>query len=151
MYHSLFNARTKTAILYHLFMLFLPFKSDNILTKQQSTGKLGEDIATHYLQKSGYTILERNWRFRKAEVDIIAKDGEILVFVEVKAKSYTYFGAPEESVSTYKENLIIDAAHQYMIKIGHDWEIRFDIISIVFDKNKDASITHFKDAFFPSL
>jgi putative endonuclease len=151
MYHSLFNVSTKAAILYHLFMLFLPFKSDNILSKQQSTGKLGEDIASNFLQKAGYSLLERNWRFRKAEIDIIAKDGEVLVFVEVKAKSYTYFGAPEESVSSYKEDLIIDAAHQYMIKIGHDWEIRFDIISIVLDKNKGTSITHFKDAFFPSL
>lgn len=121
------------------------------MARQQTIGSLGEETATFFLQKIGYIILERNWRFRKAEIDIIAKDGEVLVFVEVKAKSYTYFGAPEESVSSYKENLIIDAAHQYMIKIGHDWEIRFDIISIVFDKNKDASITHFKDAFFPSL
>ncbi|MBK7806541.1 MAG: YraN family protein [Saprospiraceae bacterium] len=121
------------------------------MARQQTIGNLGEEKATLFLQEIGYKILERNWRFSKAEIDIIAKDGEVLVFVEVKSKSYTFFGAPEESVSAYKENLIIDAAHQYMIKIGHDWEIRFDIISIVFDKNKDASITHFKDAFFPSL
>ncbi|MBP6239026.1 MAG: YraN family protein [Saprospiraceae bacterium] len=121
------------------------------MARQQTIGNLGEEKATLFLQEIGYKILERNWRFSKAEIDIIAKDGEVLVFVEVKSKSYTFFGAPEESVSAYKENLIIDAAHQFMIKIGHDWEIRFDIISIVFDKNKDASITHFKDAFFPSL
>ena len=121
------------------------------MARQQTIGNLGEEKATLFLQEIGYKILERNWRFSKAEIDIIAKDGEVLVFVEVKSKSYTFFGAPEESVSAYKENLIIDAAHQYMIKIGHDWEIRFDIISIVFDKNKDASITHFKDAFFASL
>jgi len=121
------------------------------MARQQTIGNLGEEKATLFLQEIGYKILERNWRFSKAEIDIIAKDGEVLVFVEVKSKSYTFFGAPEESVSAYKENLIIDAAHQYMIKIGHDWEIRFDIISIVFDKNKNASITHFKDAFFPSF
>ncbi len=121
------------------------------MARQQTIGNLGEEKATLFLQEIGYQILERNWRFSKAEIDIIAKDGEVLVFVEVKAKSYTYFGAPEESVSAYKENLIIDAAHQYMLKIGHDWEIRFDIISIVFDKNKNASITHYKDAFFPSF
>ena len=121
------------------------------MARQQTIGNLGEEKATLFLQEIGYKILERNWRFSKAEIDIIAKDGEVLVFVEVKAKSYTYFGAPEESVSAYKENLIIDAGHQYMLKIGHDWEIRFDIISIVFDKNKNASITHYKDAFFPSL
>jgi len=121
------------------------------MARQQTIGNLGEEKATLFLQEIGYQILERNWRFSKAEIDIIAKDGEVLVFVEVKSKSYTFFGAPEESVSAYKENLIIDAAHQYMLKIGHDWEIRFDIISIVFDKNKNASITHYKDAFFPSF
>ena len=52
--------------------------------------------------------MERNWRFSKAEIDIIAMDGNVLVFVEVKAKSYTFFGAPEESISAYKENLIIE-------------------------------------------
>lgn len=121
------------------------------MARQQTIGKLGEDKACQYILKEGYNLLERNWRFSKAEIDIIAKDGEVLVFIEVKAKSYTFYGAPEESISSYKENLIIDAAQQYMIKVGHDWEIRFDIISIVFDKNKDASITHYKDAFFPSL
>jgi putative endonuclease len=123
----------------------------NSMAKQQSIGKLGEDIACDFLIKKGYELLERNWRFSKAEIDIIAKDGAVLVFVEVKAKSYTYFGAPEDSISAYKENLIIDAASQYMQKINHDWEIRFDIISIVFDKEKNHSVTHYKDAFFPSI
>ncbi|MFZ1559672.1 MAG: YraN family protein, partial [Saprospiraceae bacterium] len=85
------------------------------MARQQTIGNLGEEKATLFLQEIGYKILERNWRFSKAEIDIIAKDGDVLVFVEVKSKSYTFFGAPEESVSAYKENLIIDAAHQYMI------------------------------------
>jgi putative endonuclease len=121
------------------------------VARQQSIGKLGEDKAESYLIGLGYAILERNWRFSKAEIDIIAKDGDILVFVEVKAKTYTYFGAPEESISAHKENLIIDAGNQYMLSVNHMWEIRFDIISVIFDKNNNATITHFKDAFFPGL
>jgi len=62
------------------------------MARQQTIGNLGEEKATLFLQEIGYQILERNWRFSKAEIDIIAKDGEVLVFVEVKAKSYTYFG-----------------------------------------------------------
>lgn len=121
------------------------------MAKQQKIGLLGETTACNYLQHIGYQVLERNWRFSKAEIDIIAMDAKVLVFVEVKAKSYTFFGAPEESISSYKENLIFDAANQYMLKINHDWEIRFDIISIVFDKALQPTISHFKDAFFPSI
>ena len=121
------------------------------MSKQQKLGNLGEDTACLFLENLGYKILERNWRFSKAEIDIIAKENEVLIFVEVKAKSYTYYGSPEESISTYKENLIIDAASQYMISVNHDWEIRFDIISIVFDKNLKPHIAHYKDAFYPSI
>jgi putative endonuclease len=76
---------------------------------------------------------------------------EILVFVEVKSKTYTYYGAPEESISSHKERLLVDAAGRYMEQINHDWEIRFDIISIVFDKNMKPTISHYKDAFYPSF
>ncbi|KXK37749.1 MAG: YraN family protein [Saprospiraceae bacterium] len=119
--------------------------------RQHLIGKRGEDHAVAFLQEAGYDILERNWRFSKAEIDIIAKDGDILVFVEVKTKSYTYFGAPEESVSAHKEALMIDAAGQYMESINHEWEIRFDIISIVLNKDDQFEITHYKDAFYPSI
>lgn len=121
------------------------------MAKQQKIGKLGEDTATAYLESLGYEILERNWRFRRAEIDIICKEKNILIFVEVKAKSYTFYGAPEESISAYKEGLIVDAASQYMVEKNHEWEIRFDIISIVFDKNLVPKIAHFKDAFFPGI
>jgi putative endonuclease len=121
------------------------------MAKQHQNGKLAEDIATQFLTDLGYTVLERNWRFSKAEVDIIAKDKKILVFVEVKSKTYSYYGAPEESISSSKERLIIDAAGVYMEQIGHDWEIRFDIISILFDKQMNPTISHFKDAFYPSV
>lgn len=113
-------------------------------------GQKGEELAALHLEASGYTILERNWRYRKAEIDIICQKDRMLIFVEVKAKSYTYFGEPEESISPYKENLIIDAASQYMILYGHEGEIRFDIISILFEK-KEPVLRHYEDAFFPGL
>lgn len=122
-----------------------------IMARQQKIGKLGEDMAVLFLKEAGYHILERNWRFSKAEVDIIAKDGNVLVFVEVKSRSYTYYGEPEESVSAFKEGLLIDAANRYMASIDHTWEIRFDVISVIFDKALHPKITHFKDAFFPGL
>jgi putative endonuclease len=121
------------------------------MARQQTIGLLGEDTAAAYLQGLGYIILERNWRFSKAEIDIICKDQGVLVFVEVKSKSYTYFGEPEDSVSAFKETLIIDAANRYMEKVAHDWAIRFDIVSILFDKKRNPKITHFKDAFFPGI
>lgn len=121
------------------------------MARQQTIGLLGEDVAAAYLLDLGYIILERNWRFSKAEIDIICKDGDILVFVEVKSKSYSFFGAPEESITSYKENLIVDAANRYMESISHDWALRFDIISILFDKKRNPTLTHFKDAFFPGI
>ncbi len=118
------------------------------MTEKHDLGRKGEDFAVNYLIKRGFTILERNWRFSKAEIDIICKKEEILVFVEVKTKSYTYFGQPEESVDLKKETLIIDAANRYMEKVHHDWEIRFDIITLILQKDNSFKIKHFEDAFF---
>jgi putative endonuclease len=110
-------------------------------------GNRGETLAEKYLHETNYQILERNWRFSRAEVDLIAKDGEVLVFVEVKTRSSDFFGKPEESVSPKKEALLKDAAAVYMEQIGHQWEIRFDVISILI-KGEGYTIEHFKDAFF---
>ena len=82
------------------------------------TGKKGEDIAVDYLVEKGYVVLERNWRFKKAEIDIIAKDDDgTLVFVEVKTRTYTYFGEPEAFVDDKKKSLMLYAASEYMRKI----------------------------------
>ena len=118
------------------------------MSSKKEIGQIGEDAAVRYLANLGYQILQRNWRFSHAEIDIIAKDQEILVFIEVKTRSYDYFGQPEDSIDERKENLISDAASQYMVLIKHDWEIRFDIISILMDKNQKLSINHYKDAWF---
>lgn len=121
------------------------------MAKHLETGKTGENLAVKFLKEKGYEILETNWRFRRSEVDIIAKDGPILVFVEVKTRSYDYFGKPESFVSARKKVLLQDAAAAYMHHIKHTWEIRFDIIGILMPKNKNVEINHFEDAFFPGL
>lgn len=121
------------------------------MAKHLETGKKGENLAVEYLKKKGYEILETNWRFRRSEVDIIAKDGPILVFIEVKTRSSDYYGKPESFVSKRKKVLMMDAASAYMNKISHTWEIRFDIIGILIEKNKDVIISHFEDAFFPGI
>ena len=117
--------------------------------RNREIGDIGENLAINHLELSGHTILERNWRYRKAEIDIIAREGEALVFVEVKTRSYDHYGRPEEFVKEKQESLIMDAAQRYMEQIGHDWEVRFDIIAIILKKApQKPEIQHFKDAFF---
>jgi putative endonuclease len=109
-------------------------------------GETGEKIAVEYLEKLGYRILERNWRYRRSEVDIIAMLDDVLVFVEVKTRSTDLFGAPELSFSERKEQLLISALGAYMRKIGHDWAYRIDLISIVLHGEAIQSLQHFENA-----
>ena len=113
-------------------------------------GKRGEQLAVSFLEKKEYQILETNWRHRRAEVDIIAKDGVVLVFVEVKTRNNNHYGEPETAVDQKKEDLLASAGAAYMRKIAHDWEIRFDIISIIYKNEQSFTIKHFEDAFFPN-
>lgn len=112
-------------------------------------GKKGEEIALKFIEKKGCRVLEVNWRYRKSEIDIIAMDGEVLIFIEVKSRSSDYFGRPETFVDQRKQELIVDGAQAYMEEVGHEWEVRFDIISILFHNEVYQSVEHLKDAFFP--
>lgn len=121
------------------------------MAKHLETGATGENLARALLEHKGYAILESNWRYKRAEVDIIAKDGETLVFIEVKTRSTDAFGKPEEFITPQKESLLVAAASAYMEQTGHDWAIRFDIISVIYRSERDYRIEHFEDAFFPGL
>lgn len=121
------------------------------MARHNDIGQQGEALAQTYLNNAGFEILEQNWRHSKAEVDLIAKDGAILVFIEVKTRSYTYFGQPESFVTPKKKQLLAKAASVYMEQIGHDWEIRFDVVSVILPEGKPPQIQHFPDAFFPGL
>lgn len=105
-------------------------------------GKEGEKAASSFLEKKGYSILTTNYRVRKSEVDIIAKQGDTVVFVEVKKRRNTHYGMPESFVSESQQERIQRAAEHYQEEENWNGEIRFDIIAI--EKN---DIHHFEDAF----
>ena len=111
-------------------------------------GKLGEDLAVQYLTDKGYEILERNWHNIHKEVDIIAKDGQYLVIVEVKTRQNDEYGEPDLAVTKRKQRMLIAAANAYISRKELDMETRFDIISIVF-KDSEPVIDHIVDAFLP--
>ncbi|KAB1231761.1 YraN family protein [Chryseobacterium viscerum] len=110
-------------------------------------GKIAEDLATDYLQKNGYKILIRNFRFQKAEIDIIAEKNDLIIITEVKARSTDAFMLPHEAVTKTKIKSIVSAANHYMEEFNKDNEVRFDIISVLPDENKNLIIDHIKDAF----
>lgn len=111
-------------------------------------GKEGEAAALAYLLQQGHVLITQNYRFNKAEVDLITKDGNILVFTEVKARANNDFGYPEEFVGKKKMKLLGEAADEYIYQNKYDGDMRFDIISIT--KNKTGlDIHHIKDVYFP--
>jgi len=111
-------------------------------------GKKGEEIAQQHLVSHGYKIIATNWLFNHKEIDIIAREGEILVFVEVKTRTENYWGNPEEFVSKKKQKLLISAAESYINEINFVGESRFDIISILLTRD-ETNIEHIKEAFYP--
>ncbi|SHL94769.1 YraN family protein [Chryseobacterium polytrichastri] len=110
-------------------------------------GKKAEDLAVEYLQKKGYKILVRNFRFQKAEIDIVTEKDSLIVVVEVKARSTDAFMLPQEAVNKRKISLIVSAANHYMEKFNIDQEVRFDIISVLPDEKGKLTIEHIIDAF----
>lgn len=110
-------------------------------------GNKGESIATNYLINSGHTIEEKNFRYRRFEIDIICSKANTLIFVEVKFRTNTDYGYPEEFVSNKQKKQIREAAENYMIDINWNQHIRFDIIAIT-EENGENKIKHFKDAFY---
>lgn len=101
------------------------------MTKHQDTGKAGENLAAIYLEERGCRVLERNWRYRKLEIDIIVLDGDFLALVEVKTRSSARHGSVIEAVTPAKEKQMLEAAEIYLEQNRLDYEIRFDIITIV--------------------
>ena len=118
------------------------------MAEHNDFGKLGEELAVNYLIGKGYEILERNWHNIHKEVDIIAKDGQFLVFVEVKARRSNEYGEPDLAVTKRKQRMLIAAANAYITRNKLDVETRFDIISIIF-KDGESLIDHIEDAFLP--
>ena len=120
--------------------------NNNAKKTTKEIGDAAELAAATYLKSQGYTILNTNYRYKKGEIDIIADKGGLLVFIEVKFRKNAAFGVPESSVTSEKENLIMETAEHYMIDTGHDGSIRFDIIAVDLI-NGQYGIRHFEDAF----
>lgn len=110
-------------------------------------GKIAEDMAADFLQKNGYKILTRNFRFQKAEIDIITEKDDLIIIVEVKARSTDAFMLPQEAVTKTKIRSIVLAANHYLEEYNKQNEVRFDIISVLPDENKNLIIDHITDAF----
>lgn len=109
-------------------------------------GKQGEKLAVEFLRGNGYEILETNWTFQKAEVDVIAKKSDVLAIVEVKTRSSIDFGMPQDFVKPKKIQLLVKAVNEYVVSNELDVSVRFDIIAI--QKNgSEFIIEHLEDAF----
>ena len=115
------------------------------MAKHNILGKRGEDIACRFLQENGYEILERNWTWRRLELDIIARKGNCLIIAEIRTRSTDLYGEPEYTVSDKKIRRIINAADVYIKKNMIDLDVRFDIISITGHEG-DFKIKHIEDA-----
>jgi putative endonuclease len=113
-------------------------------------GRKGEAMAKAHLEATGYEVIDENWVFGKAEVDLIAYKNSVIVFTEVKTRTGNAFGEPEDFVNARKQRLLVEAADEYIYLMNHQGEVRFDIISILFDRNNNHTLKHIEDAFWPS-
>jgi putative endonuclease len=117
------------------------------MASHNETGKEGEAEACEFLEHKGYQIIEKNWRFERAEIDILAKFQDILVVVEVKTRTSLEFGMPQDFVKPAQIKNLCKAVDAY-IQLNHiDLEIRFDIIAIL-KTAKGFKIEHLEDAFY---
>jgi putative endonuclease len=120
---------------------------------KQRLGKSGEDLAVSFLKNNGFEILERNYRYGHKEIDIIGKDKNTIVFIEVKTGRSKSFGSPQERVNLRKQKSMIEVAQAYIQSHGScgekdfpDYDFRFDVVAIDFEKG-EMKIEHIKNAF----
>lgn len=110
-------------------------------------GDYAEELACNYLIEKGFKILERNWRYKHLEIDIIAEKSDLLVVVEVKYRTYTAMGEPELFVNRQKQKFLIEAINQYILQNSIDKEVRFDIVAVS-RKRGEYVVHHIEDAFY---
>ena len=117
------------------------------MASHNELGKLGEQLAIEFLKEEGYAIIETNWVYKKAEIDIIARRGNTLSIVEVKTRSGTGFGLPQDFVDRKKIRMLVKAVDEFVVSRNLDVDVRFDIIGI-HKVDSGFKITHLPDAFF---
>jgi len=120
------------------------------MAESHNLGQEGEDLAAEHLEKTGYRILFRNWKWGKHEIDIIAENNDFIIFAEVKTRSDDFQMHPVTAVTREKQKSIIRAANGYLQKFKIDKEGRFDVITVI--KSVDSyKIDHIEGAFYPTL
>jgi len=119
------------------------------MAEHNNLGRKGEELAKQHLEAVGYEILDENWRFGKAEVDLIAYLNKTIIFVEVKTRTGNAFGEPEDFVDAAKQALLVSAADEFIGLMDFNGEARFDIIAILFDQQGNYRLNHIQDAFWP--
>ena len=122
-----------------------------IMAQHNELGIHGEEIAVSHLLSKSFTILERNWRFGRLEVDIIARSGNELIIAEVKTRTEDYLSPPAGAVNKRKQEMMIRAANAYIGKTGLNLEVRFDIVTVVFSGREEFAVCHIENAFYPAL
>lgn len=114
-------------------------------------GRHGEALAKAHLESKGYEILDENWTHGKAEVDLIAYKDRTIIFIEVKTRTGTGFGQPEDFVDARKQKLMAKAADEYIYIMNHQHDARFDIVAILFRADGSHRLNHIEDAFWPGM
>ena len=117
------------------------------MAKHNTLGQLGEDLAVDHLLASGYKILQRNYRFDRAEVDILASKGDLLAVVEVKTRSSSSFGDPQEFVKPKQIKNLVKAVDHYIESRKLDLNVRFDIVAVT-KTSSGFDVEHLEDAFY---
>lgn len=120
------------------------------MAKHNDLGKKGEEAAVKLMLSKNYRILERNWTFHGYEIDIIAEDDEFVVFAEVKTRTSTQWGNPEDFIGKSRMRRMVEAADYYLIEKDIDKPARFDFVSAIWDGRK-FEMEHIDDAFMPFL
>ena len=121
------------------------------MAEHNDTGALGEQYACRFLEGLGYEVVERNWRFGKDELDIIARHGPELVIVEVKTRRSDQHGQPEDAVKKGKRSTMIRGANAYVQETDCQLALRFDIVSVILHPTGKPYIHHIPDAFYPTV
>ena len=114
------------------------------MTDKMKLGKEGERLAANFLMQKGFEVVSRNFRYRRAEIDLIVRREDWLLFIEVKTRSSSAYGEPEEAVTAKKVRMMYDAAEEYIYSIDWKGHVRFDIVSVKL--GNPPEIMHFEDA-----
>lgn len=117
------------------------------MAQHNDTGRWGEAKAASFLAAKGFQILAKNYHNFHSEIDLIAEKEQMLIFVEVKTRTGTAFGMPEEFVNASKARLVMRAAENYIFDVDWQFDVRFDIVSILVLPDGSTEIRHIEDAF----